>query len=245
MFSRRKICSKVRMTEVVPAPEEPVTAMMGCLADMLLSLLLGRGFEQAACTEQRRVIFEVVVIAVVALDPFDFIACTEYKSDPLMGRLRLYFENRLVAGTGPPARLLNQEADWIGFVQQTQPPVPGGVLAVAWVHEDTTAHEDPVRFRDQGCDPAHVEITTARALLPRQAFVDIPFDRGLPMAGIGGVDCELGSVGIDGDLGMGQHEFADFPIEREAVDATARGKHQHRRRPIYCVAGTHLLCAGL
>jgi hypothetical protein len=29
IFSRRKICSKVRITEVVPAPEEPVTAMMG------------------------------------------------------------------------------------------------------------------------------------------------------------------------------------------------------------------------
>jgi hypothetical protein len=32
--SRRKMCSKVRVTEVVPAPDEPVIAMMGCLADM-------------------------------------------------------------------------------------------------------------------------------------------------------------------------------------------------------------------
>ena len=32
--SRRKICSKVRRTEVVPAPEDPVTEMIGCLADM-------------------------------------------------------------------------------------------------------------------------------------------------------------------------------------------------------------------
>jgi hypothetical protein len=28
-FSRRKMFSKVRVTEVVPAPEEPVMAMMG------------------------------------------------------------------------------------------------------------------------------------------------------------------------------------------------------------------------
>jgi hypothetical protein len=34
MFSRLKICSKVRLTEVVPAPEEPVIEMMGCLIDM-------------------------------------------------------------------------------------------------------------------------------------------------------------------------------------------------------------------
>jgi hypothetical protein len=37
MCSRRKIQLKVRVTEVVPAPEEPVTAMMGCFADMVAS----------------------------------------------------------------------------------------------------------------------------------------------------------------------------------------------------------------
>ncbi len=107
-------------------------------------------------------------------------------------RLRLHFENRLVAGTGAAARLLDEEADRIGFVEQTQSPVPGRVLAIAWVHENTTAHQDPVRLRHQRSDPAHVEITTARALLPRQAFVHIPLDRRLPMAGIGGIDGELG-----------------------------------------------------
>ena len=35
IFSRRKISSKMRLTEVVPAPEEPVIEMMGCLADMI------------------------------------------------------------------------------------------------------------------------------------------------------------------------------------------------------------------
>ena len=34
IFSRRNICSKVRRTLVVPEPEEPVTEMMGCLADI-------------------------------------------------------------------------------------------------------------------------------------------------------------------------------------------------------------------
>ena len=34
IFSRRKICSKMRFTEVVPAPEEPVIEMIGCLADI-------------------------------------------------------------------------------------------------------------------------------------------------------------------------------------------------------------------
>jgi hypothetical protein len=38
-FSRRKIFSNVRVTEVVPAPEEPVMAMMGCLTDMAFFFL--------------------------------------------------------------------------------------------------------------------------------------------------------------------------------------------------------------
>ena len=36
MFSRRKICWKVRMTEVVPAPDEPVMTTTGCLVDIAL-----------------------------------------------------------------------------------------------------------------------------------------------------------------------------------------------------------------
>jgi hypothetical protein len=35
--SRRKMFSKVRVTEVVPAPDEPVMAMMGWRSDMVVS----------------------------------------------------------------------------------------------------------------------------------------------------------------------------------------------------------------
>ena len=58
--SRRKMFSKVRVTEVVPAPDEPVMAMMGCLFGH--GGLLGRDVvrrvvaEQAALGEQRRVV---------------------------------------------------------------------------------------------------------------------------------------------------------------------------------------------
>jgi hypothetical protein len=34
-FSRRKMFSKVRVTDEVPAPDEPVMAMMGCLVGMM------------------------------------------------------------------------------------------------------------------------------------------------------------------------------------------------------------------
>jgi len=38
MRSRRNIQLKVRVTEVVPAPEDPVTAMIGCFVDMRVLL---------------------------------------------------------------------------------------------------------------------------------------------------------------------------------------------------------------
>jgi hypothetical protein len=37
IFSRLKICVKLFMTVVVPAPLDPVTATIGCLTDMRLS----------------------------------------------------------------------------------------------------------------------------------------------------------------------------------------------------------------
>jgi hypothetical protein len=36
------MCSKLRLTVLVPAPDEPVMAMTGCLADMVLSPQLWR-----------------------------------------------------------------------------------------------------------------------------------------------------------------------------------------------------------
>src|SRR3989338_4341822 len=38
IFSRRKMFSKARFTVEVPAPDEPVTAMTGCLRDMMFFL---------------------------------------------------------------------------------------------------------------------------------------------------------------------------------------------------------------
>jgi len=37
IFSRRNTCAKDLVTVEVPAPEEPVIAMMGCLTDMIVS----------------------------------------------------------------------------------------------------------------------------------------------------------------------------------------------------------------
>src|ERR1700722_7082697 len=62
--SRRKMCSKVRRTEVVPAPEEPVTEMMGCFADIASP----SEPHQTAAAEKRRMLSRELRIGVIARD---------------------------------------------------------------------------------------------------------------------------------------------------------------------------------
>src|SRR6266481_4982127 len=71
MFSRRKICANVSLTEVVPAPDEPVTDMMGCLSDISAPTRLSA--EQAALSEQRRTCAMTVRVRVVAGQQLDLL----------------------------------------------------------------------------------------------------------------------------------------------------------------------------
>src|ERR1700757_835510 len=104
MPSRRKMCAKLCMTVVVPAPEEPVTAMIGCFTDMAAPApqAPGRsarsqrrlGPEQRALVEERRDVWPVcaaVVFGVVALDALDLVARSEYQRHSLMQGLRVHF----------------------------------------------------------------------------------------------------------------------------------------------------------
>src|SRR5262245_46520411 len=91
IFSRRKICSKMRLTEVVPAPEEPVIEMMGCLADMRLSP--SSRPEEAAIAEQRRTLADRARSGMVARDAFDFLRRSEDERRALVQVLGLDFKN--------------------------------------------------------------------------------------------------------------------------------------------------------
>src|SRR5215213_10172875 len=86
-FSRRKMCSKLCMTVVVPAPEDPVTATIGCLMDMCSGLCP----EKRALAEQWREIWLVGArreFGVIALDTLDLIARAQNDRDALMQLLR-------------------------------------------------------------------------------------------------------------------------------------------------------------
>src|SRR6187200_52757 len=103
--SRRKICSNVRMTEVVPAPDEPVTAMMGCVADMAAPPRLRGTPQNVARAEEGRFVFETVVLAVVALDALDFRARAEHEADALLQAFGFDRQNGLASRTRASSRL--------------------------------------------------------------------------------------------------------------------------------------------
>src|SRR5688572_8923184 len=151
--SRRKICSNVRMTEVVPAPDEPVTAMMGCVADMAAPPRLRGTPQNVTRAEQGRFVFETVVLAVVALDAFDFRARAEHEADALLQAVGFDRENGFAARARAPPRLFDEKADRVGFVKQAQPTGVRQVLAIARIHEDAAAHEDAMRLGHERGDP--------------------------------------------------------------------------------------------
>src|ERR1700724_3059452 len=59
--------------------------------------LSGVRSEQATRTEERRIVFKLVVVTVIPLDALDLVACPEYESDALVRSLRLHLEDGLMA----------------------------------------------------------------------------------------------------------------------------------------------------
>src|SRR5437763_4608487 len=99
--------SKVRVTDVVPAPDEPVMAMMGCFCDTAMPLGSSVA-EQAALGEQRgRPV--AAGLPVVALDAFHLASRAEDDADALVQRRRLDAEHRCAPGARAPAGLLDDE----------------------------------------------------------------------------------------------------------------------------------------
>src|SRR5512134_724976 len=127
--SRRKICSKVRRTDVVPAPEEPVTEMIGCLTDMPSTSperthlpVRSPVAQQAAPAEERRALAQVR-LAVQALDVDDLRARADHDRHPPVQIVRQEVEDAPLAGGGAAAGLLDHQGDRIGLVQQPETAV--------------------------------------------------------------------------------------------------------------------------
>src|SRR6516225_8182919 len=112
--------SKVRVTDVVPAPEEPVIAIMGWRSDMTEASK--RCAEQSALVKQRIREIAPVWIEVKAFDSLNFVPGAEHHADALVQRTGLNREDRLAPSARTPPGLLHHERDRVRFIQQAQSP---------------------------------------------------------------------------------------------------------------------------
>ena len=145
----------------------------------------------------------------------------------------------------PGPRLVDQEADRVGLVEQPQLAPPPRSAVIAWVEEHPAPDQDPVSLGHERGDPAHVEVAAARSLRAGETLVDIARHGRLPEARVGGVDRELAGLLRDAHIPMGEDELADLAVEGEALDAVPERKNQHRRGAIERVARADLKIAPL
>src|SRR4051812_25110899 len=108
--------SKVRVTDVVPAPEEPVIAMMGWRSDMV------SGPEEPAVGEERLPGAGREGIGVVPLDVRDLRGRAEGHADLLVELRRDHREQRLVPRAGASAGLLHEERERVRLVDEPRSP---------------------------------------------------------------------------------------------------------------------------
>lgn len=126
----------MRITEVVPAPDDPVTDTMGCLRDMAGSA--GCDSERTACSIQRPGARAVVVVTVILLDAFDFLTGAEDEWDALVRwlgamssmRTRPCWPRRPPALSGTPS---------VGLVQEPEASRLGGLPEGARLEENPSA----------------------------------------------------------------------------------------------------------
>src|SRR5690606_1860620 len=249
MCSRRKMCSKLRMTVVVPAPDDPVTAPIGCFADMRLSSSCSSlDAEQRSLREPGGAVALLEArgeLAVISSAPLGLVARTADQRDALMETLGLNGRDGAPAGRSRAARLLDEERDRIRFVEQARTPGAMRVFRVVRVHIDTAARQDAVHVRYHRCDPTHVEVARTD---PRGTFLalgHVPFDRRFPEALVANVDREFVGLWLDREIRMREDEVADLAIECETVRSLADREHELRAGSVERVAGSDLFRARL
>src|SRR5260370_28451475 len=138
MRSRRKICSKTCRTDVVPAPDEPVTEMIGWWIDMVRLpppvALVCRGCsdaQQAAPGKERRTVGHGIRFQMMLGDPLDLVPGTEDERRALVQMRWLEVEDAAVAIGRGSTRLFDQKRHRVGLVDKTQPAGPIAFSGVA------------------------------------------------------------------------------------------------------------------
>src|SRR5262245_22836395 len=102
------------------------------------------------------------MVAVVLLDALDLLARAEDERNALVQLGRGDVEHALASGGRAAARLLDDERDRVGLIEEAKAARLCQILRVARVEEHAAPRQDTVRLRDERGHPAHVEVLAAR-----------------------------------------------------------------------------------
>jgi len=168
----------------VPAPEEPVTEMIGWATEHINSET-GHGARRAASARRSDAARDG---SDPGAPPLRAIRTGAGCADAVSGAAR----RECACGRWRrAARLFDEPGDGIGFIDQAQATLAVAVSNVGRIQIDAAAREHAVRFGDHGGNPAHIEVGAPRPLGALQAIIHVDADRLVPVAMIRCIDRKL------------------------------------------------------
>ena len=148
----------------------------------------------------------------------------------------LDIEDAAIAVGRESSRLLGNERQRVGFVQQTELAARG--LFVGGIAEHATTEQVAMEVGHERAHVAHVQcllLSVESAIAPHERAGGLR-----PILLVRVVHRQISRPLGDADVGMRQQELANGRIEREAVRPLPRGVHHHGARAVEDVAGRHL-----
>src|SRR5258706_1450283 len=166
----------------------------------------------------------------------DVVVAPDEERSALMQLGGLNVEDPLMTVGCGTARLLDDEGERTGFVEETK--LAALVPAIGGIREETAPEEISMEIRYQRADVPRAHrlpiaiLSTVR--VPEVLFVRLPLDM------VGVVDGQIASDVGRPDVGMREEKLTQRRIERKAMRTLARRIHEHRARSVDDVARRHL-----
>src|SRR5712692_2392812 len=165
----------------------------------------------------------------------DFLDAADVDRMPLMNRGRSKIEYPRFAGRTAPAGLLRKHREWCKFVQKTELALGLATLSdFARIHVDSTFEQASMEIRGER---AAVSKRVTGALVHPAGDLGEKFARSVvPLSRVALVHRVSAAMRRHLYVFFPEDEFAEAAVEREDIDAVARGVNQLRARAIQDVS---------
>ncbi len=156
---------------------------------------------------------------------------------------RYDIENAARAIRRRAARVLDDETDRVGFIDEAQAAGAVALAQIAGVEEDASASQDTIGFGDQRGDPAHVLVLPDRAFTALDAIVDEGAYGRRPMPVVRGIDRIFLRLRRNIGVLLRAHKSADPAVEDENLCRALRREDDRGLRPVDHEARGQLIAA--